>query len=86
MHVLNDSCVAKIHAKGIAKPAKLLADVVRALACFVQNDPCPSLEQVSRILVQVLGTYPRAHFLDCLLNKRSHSISHHDTMGVFCVW
>ncbi len=63
-HVLNDSCVTKIHAKGVTQPVKLLADVVRALACFVQKDACPNLEQVSRVLVQVLGTYPGMHFID----------------------
>jgi hypothetical protein len=63
MHILNDSHVAKILAKGVTQPAKLLTDVVEALACFVQKDACPSLERVSRELAQVLGTYPGMYFL-----------------------
>ncbi len=35
MRILNDSCVTKIHAKGATQQAKLLTNVVRALACFV---------------------------------------------------
>jgi hypothetical protein len=85
MHILNDSCVTKIHAKRVTQPAKLLADVAGALVCDVQKDASPKSEQVSRVIVQVLGTYPRTHFLDCLLNKSSHSISHHVTMGFFFV-
>jgi hypothetical protein len=83
MRILNDSCVAKIHATGVTQPAKMLADVVRALACFVQKDACPNLEQVSGVLVQVLGTYPGEHFLDRLSNKSSHSISRHVHHGCF---
>jgi hypothetical protein len=44
MHVLNEPCVTKIHAKGVTQPAKLLADVVGALACFVQKDASPNPE------------------------------------------
>ncbi len=68
MCVLNDSCVAKIHVKGVTQPAKLLADLVGALACYVCKGACPNSEQVSRVLDQVLGTYPGTHFLDRLLN------------------
>jgi hypothetical protein len=63
MPILNDSCVAKIHAKRVTQPVKSLADVVGALACFVKKDTCPNLEQVSRALAQVLGSCPNAHFL-----------------------
>ncbi len=83
MHILNDSHVANIHAKGVTQPAKLLADVVGPLAYFVQKDTCLNLEQVSVILFQVLSTYHGVHFLDPLLNKSSHSISHHVHHGYF---
>jgi hypothetical protein len=51
MRVLNVSCVAMIHAKEVTQPAKLLVDVVRAPACFVQRDASLNLEQVSEVLV-----------------------------------
>jgi hypothetical protein len=74
MHILNNSCVAELHPKRVAQPAKLLSDVIGSLAYFIQEDTCPNSEQMSRIFAQILGTYPQAHSLNHFLNKSGYFV------------
>jgi hypothetical protein len=73
MCILNDSCVAEVHSEGVTNPAKLLLDVVRALACFVQEDTCPDLQRVSGIFAEVFVANPWAYLLDRLSNESGYS-------------